>query len=122
MRGLRTIPVLLEVCRDMEELCPEALLLQIAAWRVPCVAGARGIEPQPVGALPRQLAALMQTNVSVQGLTVQGALTGRREPVYHAAMRDPHTAAELALDEIEQLIDELLAAHAEWVPPLARSV
>jgi alpha-galactosidase len=87
---------------------------------VPCVARAGGIEPQPVGALPRQLAALVQTNVNVQGLTVQAALTGRREPVYHAAMLDPHTAAELPLDEIAALVDELLDAHGEWVPPLAR--
>ena len=62
--------------------------------------GAAAIEPQPVGALPRQLAALMQTNINVQGLTVEAALTGRREAVYHAAMLDPHTAAELSLDEI----------------------
>ena len=67
---------------------------------VPCVAARSGIEPQPVGALPRHLAALMQTNVNVQGLTVEAALTGSREPVYHAAMLDPHTAAELSLDEI----------------------
>jgi alpha-galactosidase len=80
---------------------------------VPCVASSRGIEPQRVGALPRQLAALMQTNVSVQGLTVQAALTGRREPVYHAAMLDPHTAAELPPDEIATLVDELLAAHGD---------
>jgi alpha-galactosidase len=79
---------------------------------VPCVASERGIEPQPVGALPRHLAALMQTNVNVQGLTVQAALTGSVEPAYHAAMLDPHTAAELPLDEIVRLVDELLAAHA----------
>jgi alpha-galactosidase len=86
---------------------------------VPCVAGAGGIEPQPVGALPRHLAALMQTNVNVQGLTVEAALTGRREPAYHAAMLDPHTAAELPLDEIRALVDALLEAHGELVPPLA---
>ena len=85
---------------------------------VPCVAGERGIEPRAVGALPRHLAALIQTNVNVQGLTVSAALTGRREPVYHAAMLDPHTAAELPLDEIEELVDELLWAHGDLVPPL----
>ena len=85
---------------------------------VPCVASARGIEPQPVGALPRQLAALMQTNVNVQGLTVEAALTGRREAVYQAAMLDPHTAAELSLDEIAALVDDLLEAHGEWIPAL----
>ena len=64
------------------------------------MASADGIEPQPVGALPRHLAALIQTNVNVQGLTVEAALTGRREAMHHAAMLDPHTAAELSLDEI----------------------
>ena len=86
---------------------------------VPCVAGADGVEPQAVGALPRQLAALMQTNVNVQGLTVEAALTGRREAVYHAAMLDPHTAAELSLDEIRELVDDLLEAHGDRIPPLA---
>jgi alpha-galactosidase len=84
------------------------------------VASERGIEPQPVGLLPRHLAALMQTNVNVQGLTVEAALTGRREPVYHAAMLDPHTAGELPLDEIARLVDALLEAHGDFVPPLAR--
>lgn len=82
---------------------------------VPCVASADGIEPQPVGSLPRQLAALMQTNVNVQGLTVEAALTGSREAVHHAAMLDPHTAAELTLDEIARLVEELLEAHGEWI-------
>jgi len=85
---------------------------------VPCLAGAGGIVPQPVGALPRQLAALIQTNVNVQGLTVEAALTGRRDAVYQAAALDPHTGAELALDEIHALVDDLLAAHGDIVPAL----
>jgi alpha-galactosidase len=85
---------------------------------VPCIASSRGIEPERVGALPRQLAALIQTNVNVQGLTVEAALTGRREPVYHAAMLDPHTAAELPLDDITRLVHELLEAHGDAIPPL----
>jgi alpha-galactosidase len=85
---------------------------------VPCIASERGIEPQPVGALPRHLAALMQTNVNVQGLTVQAALTGNRDAVYHAAMLDPHTAGELSLDEITRLVDELLEAHGGLIPRL----
>jgi alpha-galactosidase len=79
---------------------------------VPCIASDRGIEPQAVGALPRHLTALMQTNVNVQGLTVEALLGGDLAPAYHAAMLDPHTAAELPLDEIAELMDELLEAHA----------
>jgi alpha-galactosidase len=86
---------------------------------VPCIADERGITPQPVGALPPQLAALIQTNLNVQALTVEAALTGSREHVYHAAMLDPHTAAELSLAEIRELVDLLLEAHGELVPVLS---
>jgi alpha-galactosidase len=84
----------------------------------PCLAEGRRIVPQAVGALPPQLAALMRTNVNVQELTVEAALSGSREHVYHAAMLDPHTAAELPLDEIRRLVDELLEAHGDLVPEL----
>jgi alpha-galactosidase len=85
---------------------------------VRCVASDQGIAPQPVGPLPRHLAALMQTNINVQGLTVDAALSGRRAAVHHAAMLDPHTAGELALDEIAQLVDELIEAHGDLIPAL----
>jgi alpha-galactosidase len=85
---------------------------------VPCIADGDGITPQPVGALPPQLAALVETNVNVQRLTVEAALTGRRDHVDHAAMLDPHTAAELSLEEIHELVDELLEAHGDLIPPL----
>ena len=55
----------------------------------------------------------------MQELTVEAALTGRRDHVYHAAMLDPHTAAELDLDQIHALVDALLAAHGDLVPPLS---
>ncbi|HEU4326577.1 MAG TPA: alpha-glucosidase/alpha-galactosidase [Roseiflexaceae bacterium] len=89
---------------------------------VPCLVDQNGIQPTAVGALPPQLAALMQTNINVQALTVEAALTGRREHVYHAAMLDPHTAAELSLDQIWALVDDLIAAHAEWLPEGLRQV
>jgi alpha-galactosidase len=92
--------------------------LPMCCVEVPCMADEHGITPQPIGALPPQLAALIQTNVNVQGLTVEAALTGSRDHVYHAAMLDPHTAAELSLAEIRELVDLLLEAHGELVPSL----
>jgi alpha-galactosidase len=65
---------------------------------------------------------LMQTNINVQALTVEAILTGNREPIYHAAMLDPHTGAELDLDQIWQLVDDLIAQHAEWIPHQFRNV
>jgi alpha-galactosidase len=85
---------------------------------LPCVVDVNGVQPTRIGALPPQLVALMRTNVNVQELTVEAALTGRRDHVYHAAMLDPHTAAELDLDQIEALVDALLDAHGHWIPPL----
>jgi alpha-galactosidase len=80
---------------------------------VPCLVDKNGIQPTHIGALPPQLAALMTTNVNVQGLTVEAVLTRRREHLYHAAMLDPHTAAELDLDQIWSLVDDLLVAHGD---------
>ncbi|PYE54854.1 alpha-glucosidase/alpha-galactosidase [Deinococcus yavapaiensis] len=87
---------------------------------VPCLVDRNGLQPTRVGTLPPQLAALMQTNVNVQALTVEALVTGRREHVYHAAMLDPHTAAELTLDEIWSLVDDLLDAHGDLIPPELR--
>ena len=85
---------------------------------VPCTVGSDGVQPIRVGLLPAHLAALMQTNINVQALTVEALVTGRREHVYHAAMLDPHTAAELDLDAIWSLVDDLLEAHGSMVPTL----
>jgi alpha-galactosidase len=83
---------------------------------VPCLVDKNGIQPTKIGRIPPHLAALMQTNINVQALTVEAALTGKREHIYHAAMLDPHTAAELSLDQIGSLVDELIAAHGHWLP------
>ena len=84
---------------------------------VPCLVDKNGIQPTVIGEIPPHLAALMQTNINVQRLTVEAALTGNREHIYHAAMLDPHTAAELNLDQIWSMVDELIAAHGkEWLP------
>ena len=94
-------------------------LLTGCCVEVPCLVDKNGIQPTRIGMLPPQLAALMQTNVNVQALTVVAALTGRRDHVYQAAMLDPHTAAELYPNQIVALVDELIAAHGGWLPPLA---
>lgn len=91
-----------------------------AAVEVPCLVDASGVQPTYVGDLPPQLTALIRTNVNVQELTVAALMTENREHIYHAAMMDPHTAAELDLEQIWNLTDELLAAHGDWLPEWAR--
>jgi len=91
-----------------------------AAVEVPCLVDASGIQPTYIGALPPQLTALIRTNVNVQELTVAALMSENPEHIYHAAMMDPHTAAELDLDQIWHLVDDLLAAHGDWLPEWAR--
>ena len=90
------------------------------AAEVPCLVDDRGIQPTFVGDLPPQLTALIRTNINVQELTVRALMTENREHIYHAAMMDPHTAAELDLQQIWDLTDDLLAAHGDWLPEFAR--
>lgn len=87
-----------------------------AAVEVPCHVDHNGIQPVRVGSVPPQLAAIMRSQINVQEMTVLAALTGKREHVYHAAMLDPHTAAELSLDEIRALCDALITAHGNYLP------
>ena len=90
------------------------------AAEVPCLVDASGIQPTYIGDLPPQLTALIRTNINVQELTVRALMTENREHIYHAAMMDPHTAAELDLDQIWSLVDELLVTHGDWLPEWAR--
>jgi alpha-galactosidase len=87
-----------------------------ACVEVPCMVDKNGITPCHAGKLPLQLAAMNMSNISVQLLTIEAAHTRKREHIYHAAMMDPHTAAELSPDDIRSMIDELIAAHGKWLP------
>ena len=83
---------------------------------VPCIVNDKGFYPQKIGRLPEQLSALMRTNINVQILTAEAALTKKREHIYHAAMLDPLTSCHLSIDEIYALTDEMLEAHADYLP------
>jgi alpha-galactosidase len=87
-----------------------------ACVEVPCLVDRNGVQPIHVGKLPPQLAALNRTNINTQLLTLEAAVTGKKEHIYHAAMLDPHTAAELSIDEIVALCDDLIEAHGDWLP------
>ena len=92
-----------------------------AAVEMPCLVDANGIQPTAVTGIPPQLVALMRTNLNVQELTVAALLEENRDHVYHAAMLDPHTAAELDLRQIRALVDDLIAAHDAWLPDWLRA-
>ena len=83
---------------------------------VPCVVQKDDLVPQVVPPLPIHLASLIQTNISVQQLTVEALKTRKKDSIYYAAMLDPHTAGELNLDQIWKMVDELIDAHGSMLP------
>ena len=91
-------------------------LPQNCCVEVPCTINSEGYLPQKIGNLPEQLAALMRTNINVQILTAEAALTKKREHIYHAAMLDPLTSSNLSIDEIYKMTDELINAHGNYLP------
>ncbi len=87
---------------------------------MPCLVDRNGVQPSVVADIPPQLIALMRSQINVQELVVRALVDQNIDHVYHAAMMDPHTAAELDLRQIRSLVDDLLAAHGDWLPDWAR--
>lgn len=83
---------------------------------VPCLVDSNGVQGTYVGDLPQVCAALNRTNINVQLLTIEAALTLKKECIYQAAMLDPHTAAELSIDKIIAMCDDLIKAHGDMLP------
>ena len=83
---------------------------------VPCLINSNGNTPQSTGRLPEHLAALMRTNINVQILTAEAALTKKKNHIYHAAMLDPLTGANLSIDEIYSMVDRLIEEHHNYLP------
>lgn len=86
-----------------------------ACVEVPCMVDNHGVNPCHVGRLPVQCAAMNMTNINVQLMTIEAARTRKREDIYRAAMLDPHTAAELSIDDIVAMCDELIEAHGDYM-------
>ena len=87
-----------------------------ACVEVPCLVDRNGVQPCYVGDLPEQCAALNRTNINVQLMAIEAAMTRRKEAIYQAVMLDPHTGAELSIADIVAMCDELIEAHGDWLP------
>lgn len=87
-----------------------------ACVEVPCLVDHMGVNPCRVGRLPVQCAAMNMTNINVQLLTIEAAVTQKREHIYQAAMLDPHTGSELDIDTIVKMVDDLIETHGDWLP------
>ena len=83
---------------------------------IPCKVNSNGFQPNKIGKLPEHLAALMRTNINVQLLTAEAAITKKKENIYHAAMLDPLTSSNLSIDEIYKMTNEMIEAHDKFLP------
>ncbi len=86
-----------------------------ACVEVPCYIDGTGVHPTKVGKLPTQLAAMNASNIGVQLLAIEAAVTKDRRKIYQAAMMDPHTAAELNIKDIIAMCDEMIEAHGDYM-------
>lgn len=87
-----------------------------ACVEVACLVNGYGVHPTRVGRLPVQCAAMNMTNINVQLLTIEAAVTQKKEHIYQAAMLDPHTGSELDIDTIKKMVDDLIEAHGDYLP------
>ncbi len=87
-----------------------------ACVEVPCLVNKNGIQPTVIGKLPTVLAAMNMTNINPQLLTIEAAVTKKKDAIYQAAMLDPHTSSELSIDDIVKMCDDLLEAEKDWLP------
>jgi len=86
-----------------------------ACVEVPCLVDGHGIHPTYVGHLPPVLAAMNMTNINTQLLTIEAARTRKKEDILRAVMLEPHTAAELSIDDMRRMIDDLIEAHGPYM-------
>lgn len=86
-----------------------------ACVEVPCLIDANGVNPCAQQPLPEVLAAINRSNINVQILTMEAAHLKSKELVYQAAYLDPHTAAELSMEDIKALCDDLFEAEKDWI-------
>lgn len=86
-----------------------------ACVEVPCLVNGDGVHPCHVGRLPVQLAAMNMTNINTQLMTIEAARTKSRDAIYQAAMLDPHTGAQLTIDQIVAMCDDLIEAHGDYM-------
>ena len=108
-----------KACRIHGNVINEGLIPNLpskACVEVACLVDQGGIQPVRHAPLPEQCAALNRTNINVQLLSIEAARSRKKEDVYRAAYLDPHTSAELTLDEIKSLCDDLFEAHKAWLP------
>lgn len=91
-------------------------LPQNACVEVPVYADRMGLHPTVIGELPPHLAAMNQSNITVQSLAVEAALKLDPEMAFWAVAMDPLTSGVLSLKEIRDMVIEMFEAEAAWLP------
>ena len=90
-------------------------LPDVSCVELPCLVDDTCVHPCSAGELPEQCAALFQTNINVQRLTVKSILEQNCEAAFHAAMIDPLTSPKLAMREIRSMMNEMFSDQLEFI-------
>jgi alpha-galactosidase len=83
---------------------------------VACMIDQNGINPTRYGALPRQMAAVCDSNMRVFDLGAQAAIEKSKDLAIYALYLDPLTAAVCDPDEIEKMTLEMFDAEEQFLP------
>lgn len=82
---------------------------------VPVLASKSGIRPMHVGALPDQLAVLINTSARCEELAVQGCIDGDPMKILHAICFDPLTSSVLSLEEIKNMTNAMFDKNRDFL-------
>ncbi len=84
-----------------------------AIVEVPALVDASGVRPLCMGEMPKGVVGLTQTLIVWQELSVDAALSGDRDLLVQALLAHPWLRS---VEQAERLCDEMLAAHAAYLP------
>ena len=91
-------------------------LPQDGCVEVACLVNRNGIQPTHFGRLPRQMAAICDSNMRMFDLAVEAVLHRSKEMAAQALMLDPLTSAVCCPAEIWEMTMRLFDAEAAYLP------
>jgi len=79
----------------------------------PCIVDKRGLTPIAMGDLPKPFLGLTQHIINWEELTVDAALSGDKNVLYHALLASPYVHD---MDTAKKIMNELMEAHKDFMP------
>lgn len=91
-------------------------LPQDGCIEVACLVNQNGIQPTRFGRLPKQMAAICDSNMRMFDLAADAAIHKSKELAKYALALDPLTSAVCSPAEIFEMVDRLFEAESQFLP------